>query len=160
MILIALMLAQMPPPPPNSDTASDMIGNTARAAPERLQPAPPPAESPPREVSYGYSTCEDWTRSRYYSSFTVQVHQQRTLVPRRAKATVSEWGRRMEQWAWGYLTASQRYRPLSIPNVVAMRDAIWGELDTYCTAHQGTGFGEALNTLVEDFHRRFRSRQR
>lgn len=114
------------------------------------QPADPPLQPltpPPGEVSMGYGTCEDWTRARYYE-------------PGRAKERVSEGGRRMEQWAWGYLTASQRYRPLPIPNVVAMRDAIWGELDTYCTAHQGTGFGEALSTLVEDFHRRFRSRRR
>lgn len=65
----------------------------------------------------------------------------------------------MQQWAWGYLTASQRYRPLPIRNVVAMRDAIWGQLDAYCTTHQRASFGEAVSMLVEQLRRR-PSRQR
>jgi hypothetical protein len=106
------------------------------------QPADPPLEPitpPPTDGSSEYGSCEDWTRSRYYE-------------PGRAKERVSEGGRRMQQWAWGYLRASQRYRP--VRNAAAMRDAIWGQLDAYCATHQGASFGEAVRMLDERWRRR------
>lgn len=104
-----------------------------------LQTAPPPAAIPLHEVSIGYGTCEDWTRARYYSS---------------GARRTDERARRMEQWAWGYLTAFERYGRPRRTVQAEVRNGFWGELDAYCAAHQQMLFGEAVGMLVERSRRR------
>jgi len=116
-----------------------------------LEPASLPAGIPPRETSIGFGTCEDWTRARYYADGTARWMMEGT-VPRWR----DERARRMEQWAWGYLTAFEHYRRRS-RNVRAqadLRNAFWGRLDDYCAAHQESLFGDAVQTIVERLSRR------
>jgi len=62
----------------------------------------------------------------------------------------------MEQWAWGYVTAFERYgEPHRNAQARAdVRNAIWGQLDAYCVAHPRSAFGDAVSLLVERLRRR------